>query len=89
MLITKQAQGVMRQHHRYVAIYQDPEHAILPAAAAGIGGSRLTGRGSALGFACAPWGCVCSGDDDCNDMFSTNVCGPWAVCSGNFCICSR
>ncbi len=46
---------------------------------------------SGLGFSCAPWGCICNGDADCNDMFTTNVCGPFAVCStdGGFCICSR
>ena len=24
--------------------------------------------------------CTCTGDDDCNDMFSTDVCGPSAIC---------
>lgn len=46
-----------------------------------------------LGFSCGALGCVCTGDADCNDMFSTNVCGPNAVCfesgSGVVCVCLR
>jgi hypothetical protein len=52
-----------------------------------------TGRGGlgfgGLSFTCGGWGCVCSGDDDCNDMFSSNVCGPWGICIDNYCYCSR
>ncbi len=33
-----------------------------------------------LEFSCSGSGCVCKGDDDCNDMFSTNVCGRFAIC---------
>jgi hypothetical protein len=53
-----------------------------------FGGSRIS---SGLGFSCGPWGCICTGDADCNDMFSTNACGPYAVCSidHGFCICGR
>jgi hypothetical protein len=40
-------------------------------------------------FACSTEFCMCSGDTDCNDMFTTNVCGPKAVCFGNLCICAR
>jgi hypothetical protein len=50
--------------------------------ASAIGATRL-------GFNCAPWGCVCTGDADCNDMFSTNACGPWAICIDNVCFCGR
>jgi hypothetical protein len=42
-----------------------------------------------LGFTCGGAGCICVGDADCNDMFSTNVCGPYAVCSDSVCVCSR
>ncbi len=46
-----------------------------------------------LGFSCGGVGCVCNGDDDCNDMFSTNVCGPNAACFVSrgqvVCVCLR
>jgi hypothetical protein len=48
-------------------------------------------------FTCGSLACTC--DDttrpgDCNDMFSTNVCGPYALCEdlpggGSRCICLR
>jgi hypothetical protein len=31
-------------------------------------------------FTCNPVWCACQGDDDCNDMFTTNVCGDTAFC---------
>ncbi|HEV7779938.1 MAG TPA: hypothetical protein VGO58_01665 [Chitinophagaceae bacterium] len=40
-------------------------------------------------FQCSQKFCVCSGDADCNDMFTTNVCGPDAACFGNSCVCYR
>lgn len=33
--------------------------------------------------------CVCSGDEDCNDMFSSGLCGDEAVCMGEICICVK
>ena len=52
--------------------------------------------GGGLGFNCMGGVCVCSGDDDCNGMF-TVACGPgpakcWVRGPGGrsvFCICSR
>lgn len=41
------------------------------------------------GFTCNPVQCFCRGDEDCNDMFSTDACGPVAVCFDSTCICSR
>ena len=40
-------------------------------------------------FQCSQRFCACSGDEDCNDMFTTNVCGPYAICFGDLCICYR
>jgi hypothetical protein len=56
--------------------------------------SALQAAGPRLGFSCAPWGCICTGDADCNDMFSTNSCGPRAVCftdaaNNVVCVCVR
>lgn len=42
----------------------------------GVGGVG----GVALGFSCSRLACSCSGDDDCNDMFSSGVCGDIASC---------
>jgi hypothetical protein len=43
------------------------------------------------GFACDDVICVCGGDDDCIDLFDTELCGPHAVCystpEGPVCIC--
>jgi len=49
--------------------------------------------GGVLGFSCGSLACTCSGDNDCNDMFSTNACGPYAVCDETGgrvkCVCLR
>ena len=42
-----------------------------------------------LGFSCNPIVCVCRGDDDCNDMFGTTVCGGRAICIDDYCYCDR
>ncbi len=49
---------------------------------------------ASFAFNCEGSACVCTGDADCNDMFSTNVCGGSAQCFGSpphpvVCICSR
>lgn len=46
-------------------------------------------KSGALEFACNRSFCSCAGDADCNDMFTTNVCGPNAVCFGDICVCMR
>ena len=54
---------------------------------------RTNARSSdALAFACDESSCVCVGDDDCNDMFTGQSCGPEAVCLSDgagsvVCIC--
>lgn len=40
-------------------------------------------------FSCGSVVCGCSGDDDCNDMFSSGVCGDLAVCIDGNCFCFR
>jgi hypothetical protein len=56
-------------------------------------GLRVGLGGQGLGFTCGGLGCICSGDADCNDMFSTNACGPNAGCFESagqvICVCSR
>ena len=48
--------------------------------------------GGGPNFTCGDFVCVCHGDDDCNYLFTTNSCGPFAVCftSGGrvTCFCS-
>jgi len=46
-------------------------------------------RSTRMDFACSGRFCVCDGDTDCNDMFTTNVCGENAVCFGRICFCDR
>jgi hypothetical protein len=58
-----------------------------------IGAALAIGSAGRLGFTCGPLGCVCSGDSDCNDMFSSGICGD-AICfedgsGGVVCICLR
>src|SRR4030095_14319318 len=61
---------------------------------------RVAVRGAALlstrrlDFTCGPRSGICSGDDDCNDLFSGTLCGPDALCitdslGGVWCICIR
>ena len=42
-----------------------------------------------LNFSCNGTLCICKGDTDCNDMFTTNVCGIHAICVGSYCYCAR
>jgi hypothetical protein len=56
-------------------------------------GSRtpIPPRGGTMNFSCGVTSCTCRGDADCNNMFSSNVCGGSAVCdtgSGE-CSCLR
>jgi hypothetical protein len=43
----------------------------------------------ALGFTCNPLFCSCTGDADCNDMFTTALCGPRDICIDSVCYCIR
>jgi hypothetical protein len=43
----------------------------------------------ALGFNCNPLFCSCTGDADCNDMFTTGLCGPRDICIDSTCYCVR
>ena len=86
MRIPKQTVGV----RRYAIGDRTPAclSAVAPAMTAiGTGAGSLKVR--SLGFSCSPFGCVCTGDADCNDMFTTNVCGSGAICIDNVCWCSR
>ena len=42
-----------------------------------------------LGYSCSGLECSCTGDSDCNDMFTSNVCGDLAVCDEFGCRCLR
>lgn len=46
-----------------------------------VGGNRLVD--------CGDLACVCTGDDDCNDLFTSGKCGPIAVCYPDGCVCIR
>jgi hypothetical protein len=65
---------------------------VVPAARAAPGGAGGGARGR-VGFSCDGAGCLCTGYDDCIDMFNTNVCGPNAICytfgSRVICLCGR
>jgi hypothetical protein len=52
-----------------------------------LGLARI-GRGG-LSYDCGNLACSCSGDDDCNDLFSSDKCGPIAVCYPDGCVCIR
>ena len=52
----------------------------------------LPPKGGTMNFSCGMTSCTCHGDADCNNMFSSNVCGRSAVCdtsSGVECSCLR
>jgi len=39
--------------------------------------------GGGLNYDCNALACVCKGDDDCNNLFSSGKCGPLAVCNAD------
>jgi hypothetical protein len=48
-------------------------------------------RKPVMGYSCSGSICKCYGDDDCNDMFSSDVCKGAALCHSNgttWCECS-
>jgi hypothetical protein len=55
------------------------------------GATALLSVRAAPMFACNAAVCACRGDADCNDMFTTDLCGPSAECDEdtNTCICLR
>ncbi|HUO99516.1 MAG TPA: hypothetical protein VMU01_12665 [Rhizomicrobium sp.] len=55
------------------------------------GATALLSTGATPMFACNAIFCSCRGDSDCNDMFTTDLCGPSAECNedSNICICLR
>ena len=46
-------------------------------------------NGGSSEFWCIGGICGCTGDDDCNDMCTSDVCGDKAVCVGDNCYCGR
>ena len=48
----------------------------------------IPSRGGTMNFSCGATSCTCRGDRDCNDMFSTTVCGGSAVCDNTTGECS-
>lgn len=48
-------------------------------------------RGGTMNFSCNTTSCSCHGDADCNNMFSSNVCGRSAECNtgSGECSCLR
>ena len=57
-----------------------------------LGSSGAIPRPSTAQFECSRASCSCSGDADCNDMFSSGVCGRDALCDqtgGVTCTCLR
>jgi hypothetical protein len=48
----------------------------------------IGGRGG-LNYDCGDLACACTGDDDCNDLFTSDKCGPIAICYPDGCICIR
>lgn len=91
MKLPTQSAGVRR------AIFRTPVRAgLVPARVVGVVPRFGLGRvgpiadgGGRLGFSCDRLTCDCSGDDDCNDMFSSGVCGDIAFCSETGCWCFR
>jgi len=49
--------------------------------------------GGSNSFSCGALGCICNGDDDCNNLFSGGACGSWpAKCyergPAMYCVCA-
>jgi len=51
--------------------------------------SRRPGGGGGLNFSCQNLVCVCTGDQDCNDLFTSDLCGDIAICYPDGCVCLR
>jgi hypothetical protein len=50
--------------------------------------SRRPGGGG-LNFSCENLVCVCTGDKDCNDLFTSDLCGDISICYPDGCFCLR
>jgi hypothetical protein len=48
---------------------------------------KTTSGGTSNNFTCSGLVCSCTGDTDCNDMFSSKVCGDLATCNLNTGVC--
>ena len=42
-----------------------------------------------LNYSCSDVVCLCTDDEDCNNMFTFGPCGPIAICYPDGCICIR
>jgi hypothetical protein len=51
--------------------------------------SRRPAGGGGLNFSCQNLVCVCTGDQDCNDLFTSDLCGDIAICYPDGCVCLR
>lgn len=47
------------------------------------------GGGRRLNYDCGDLACACTGDDDCENLFTSGKCGPIAVCYPDGCVCIR
>jgi hypothetical protein len=47
------------------------------------------GGGGGHNYTCEGLQCTCTGDIDCNDMFSDGVCGDIASCNDDVCKCLK
>lgn len=50
---------------------------------------NLGPRRGGLNYDCGDLACACTGDEDCNDLFTSGKCGPVAVCYPDGCVCLR
>jgi len=80
-------------HHHVAARRFSPASIVVPqlrrrgGAVAGTIGSQVIG--GRLGFECSSTACTCQGDRDCNDLYSTGLCGDVGVCGETGCWCLR
>lgn len=72
----------------YIEVSAKKIKSLTLAKANGMQSGRIAIASKGLQFNCSGLLCACRGDLDCNDMFTTGVCGD-AICIDDVCICVR
>jgi hypothetical protein len=70
------------------SLYKSSRHYVARGYTPALTGEIYPALTRRLSFSCNAVVCACRGDADCNDLFTTNLCGR-AICYDDVCWCVR